>query len=170
MKWSDQLLMMFQSNWIPYMILLQLVYGPGEPACFVGQCWIRNFITPYWLFYQQHHHIYNPQTPRKHSLKDVLSYANDIFNEFSNAHIPVKHGMTKPCCIINNTICMHSHSLWHSLIRIVTSWTDVNSLTFFHAPPVTVSSKFPNKWFMFWFNLQITVLVSYFPVLVSWAW
>ena len=55
------------------------------------------------------------------SCPGVLSYVNSlyVFNEVNHIHIPVKHGMSKPCCIVNNTVCVHwtgRDPLWSSHI------------------------------------------------------
>ena len=100
----------------------------------------------------------------------VCMYSNDV----NHRHIPVKHGMSKPYCIVNNTMWMHwtdhdAHVSTHindiATIPIVTSWIDYNNLTFFiQLQPHNFSSKFPCEWFISWFNWQWTVWFHIFSI------
>ena len=79
-----------------------------------------------------------------------------IFNDVNHIHIIVKYGMSKPCCIVSNTVCVHwtgHDALVLALINhfatppIVTSWIDIISLTFFLQSRLrNFDSKFPSEW------------------------
>ena len=68
-------------------------------------------------------------------------------------YIPVKHGMSKPCCIVNNTVCVYwtghdalisAHINDVTTPPIVRSWKDIISLMFFIQPRArNFSSYFP---------------------------
>ena len=90
-----------------------------------------------------------------------------IFNDVNLIHKPIKHSMSKPCCIVNTIVSAHIHDVVTPPID--TSWIYVISLTFFIQPQSrNFSSKFLSEWVMI--QLAINCLVSYFLDLISRSW
>ena len=144
---------------------LQSDHDPSDTARYADQCGIRNFITTIGHFITNTV-IVKSSNHRKYLLEHDMSFANSlyIFNYVTHIHIPDKYGMSKPSCIVSNTVCVHwtGHDTLVSALKndvatppIVTSWLDIISVTFFiQSRARNFNSKFPSEWFMSWFNWQ----------------
>ena len=155
-----------RSDRIPRRILLRSDHDPGDPACYVDRCWIRNFITTI------DHFISNITIVKIYKLPGNI-YWNMVCLVstvciFSMMLITYTYLSNMACLnrVVSweNTVCVHwtcHDALASALINdvptptIVTSWIDIISLTFFiQSRPRNFNSKFPDEWFMSWFNWQ----------------
>ena len=159
-------LMISQSYQIPQTILLWLNHDPDDPACYVDRCWIRYFITTVGYF-TSHISIVRihklPGNIHKNMfclVSTVCIYSKTLttYTYLSNMACPnhVLSWITQLC--IHWTDCdvlVTARINDLATPRMVASWIDVISLTFFVQPQSgNFSSKFPSELFISWFNWQ----------------
>ena len=104
-KRSNQFLAISRSDLIPWMFLFRPEHDPSDPACCMDGC-IRNFITITGSCISNTDVFTTHNLPEKSYRKQVLPFANsfELSSEVSRLHKTVKHGMSKPCFAMSNTV------------------------------------------------------------------